>query len=82
LPSKGEFKVKLTTIDNESNSLTETFSLVVADPVALIKVSPEEGTTSTTFSFDASPSYAVVSRIRLYTWEVFDQEGNKIQTLQ
>jgi len=74
--------VSITTVDNETNTLTETFSLVVADPVSLIKISPEEGTTSTLFLFDASASYAVVSRIRLYTWEVFDQEGNKMQTLQ
>lgn len=74
--------MSLTTIDNENNVLTEKFDLVVADPVALIKHTPEEGTTSTLFTFDASPSYAVVSRIRLYTWEVFDQDGDKVTTLQ
>ncbi|NOZ44936.1 MAG: hypothetical protein GXP45_07505 [bacterium] len=82
LPSKGEFTIKLTTLDNEGNQLTESFRMLVADPVALIKASPKQGNTSTTFSFDASSSYSVVSRIRLYTWEIFDQEGNKIQTLQ
>jgi len=82
LPSKWEFKISLSTVDNENNKLTEGFDLVVADPVALIKISPEEWTTSTRFSFDASPSYAVISSIRLYTREVFDQEWNKLETIQ
>lgn len=82
LPTKGEFTIKVTTVDNEGNKLSEVFDLIVADPVALIKVSPKEWNTTTLFSFDASTSYAVVSRIRLYTWEVFDQEWNKLFTLQ
>ncbi len=82
LPGKWEFTIQLTTVDNEWNQLSESFNMVVADPVALIKLSPKEWDTSTMFSFDASTSYAVVSRIRLYTREVFDQEWNKLYTLQ
>ncbi|MHA1692045.1 MAG: hypothetical protein ACTSU7_10465 [Candidatus Heimdallarchaeaceae archaeon] len=42
LPGQGEFKVSLTTIDNETNRVTETYYLVVSDPVAIIKQSPEQ----------------------------------------
>jgi len=56
--------------------------LVVSDPVAIIKQTPEQGTTSTIFSFDASTSYSVISSIRLYTREIFDQQGEKLDTIQ
>lgn len=82
LPGQGEFKIALTTTDNETNKVTETYYLVVADPIAIIKQSPEVGNTSSTFSFDANASYSVLSRLKLYTWEVFDQEGNKIDIFQ
>jgi len=79
---KWEYLVELTTIDNETNKISEKYSLVVSDPVSIIKQSPEEWTTSTTFSFDATTSYSVVSRIRLYTWEIFAQNWDKIKTVQ
>ncbi|MFA5747732.1 MAG: PKD domain-containing protein [Candidatus Absconditabacterales bacterium] len=82
LPDQGEYTIKLTTVDNESNKLTEKFDLLVSDPVAIIKQSPELGNTSTTFNFDSSPSYAVLSNIKLYTREIFDQNGNKLDTFQ
>lgn len=82
LPDKWEFTTRLQTIDNEWNKLTEKFRLVVSDPVALIKQTPEDWTTSTTFSFDASTSYSVISRIRLFTREIFNQEGEKLDTYQ
>jgi len=82
LPGQGEYKVQLTTTDNEGNKVSATYYLVVSDPVAVIKQTPDKGTTSTTFSFDSSPSYSIVSSLKLYTWEVFDQDGNKIDTFQ
>ena len=82
LPDKWEFTISLTTIDNEWNKLTEKFSLVVADPVAIIKQTPDQWDTTTKFTFDANTSYSVVSRLRLYTWEIYDQNGNKLETFQ
>lgn len=82
LPSQWEYKLMLTTIDNESNSIVETFYVVVSDPVAIIKQSPEQGNTSMTFSFDSTPSYSIVSRLKLYTWEIFDENGDRLETFQ
>lgn len=82
LTSQWEYKISLATTDNQWNILPEVFSLVVSDPVAIIKQNPAEWTTSSTFTFDAATSYSVASRIGLYTWEVYDTEWNKIETIQ
>lgn len=82
LPNEGEYKITLTTRDNEWNSIFEEYSIVLADPVAIIKQSPEVGSTSNTFTFDASSSYSVTSSVRLYTWEIFDSNWNKKTTYQ
>ncbi|MEI7558317.1 MAG: hypothetical protein WCJ45_05970 [bacterium] len=72
----------MTTIDNENNSITENFYILVSDPVAIIKQSPEQGDTSITFNFDSSTSYSIVSSLKLFTREIFDQNGNKLDTFQ
>ena len=59
--------------------MTENFSLAVSDPVATIQQTPDK---ATTFSFSAAASYSLTSRIKLYTWELFDSDGNKLDTLQ
>ena len=82
LPGQGEYTLQLSTVDNETNTVTEKYYLVVSDPVAIIKQTPDQGTTTTKFSFDGSPSYSIVSNLRLYTWEVYDQNGNKVDTIQ
>lgn len=82
LPDQWEYKVRLTTFDNQNNEITEEFSIVISDPVALIKQIPAEGNTSTLFTFDASTSYSITSRIRLYTREIFDVNWDRIQTFQ
>jgi len=82
LPGQGEFKISLVTTDNETNKVTETYYLVVADPIAIIKQTPDIWNTSSTFAFDASASYSVLSQLRLYTWEIYDQEGNKLEVFQ
>ncbi len=82
LPGQGEYKVLLTTTDNEGNSISETYYLLVSDPVAIIKQLPEKWNTSMVFSFDSSPSYSIVSSLKLYTREIFDQDGNKVDTFQ
>ena len=82
LPNEWEYKITLTTKDNEWNTISDTCSIVLADPVAIIKTSPEEWTTSTKYIFDASSSYSVTSSIKLYTWEIFDSNWNKMTTYQ
>ena len=82
LPDQGEYIVAMTTTDNQNNPLTEKFSLSISDPVSIIKQTPEKGNTSVTYSFDAAASYSITSRIRLYTREIFDTDGNKTDTIQ
>ena len=82
LPGNGEYTIKLATTDNENNTVSESFFLMVSDPVAIIKKTPAEGNTSTTFSFDASSSYSLISRLKLYTWIITDINGTKIDTFQ
>jgi len=40
MPGQGEYKVVLTITDNEGNKVSATYSLVVSDPVAIIKQEP------------------------------------------
>jgi PKD repeat protein len=82
LPEEGQFTIKLTVTDNQNNTLSKTYQLVVSDPLAVIKPTPDQGTTSTTYRFDASASYSLVSSIKLHTWEIFDESNNKIDTIQ
>ncbi len=82
LPNEWEYKAKLTTYDNESNSITEEYFLLISDPVAIIKQTPDQWNTSNTFSFDSSPSYSVISSLRLYTREIFNNNWDKQETFQ
>lgn len=82
LPNEGEYKVTLNTYDNESNKIWENYFILISDPVAIIKKNPEQGNTSNTFLFDSSSSYSVVSNLRLFTWEIFDNKGDKLETFQ
>ena len=82
LPGQWEYKLALTTTDNEANKITENYYILVSDPVAIIKQLPEKGNSSITFAFDSSPSYSIVSSLKLFTREIFDQNGNKIETFQ
>ena len=66
------FKVTLMTQDNESNIVSETYDIYTSDPVGIIRQSPQKWTTSTTFNFDWSASYSIISRLNTYYWEVFD----------
>lgn len=78
----GEFKVTLTTKDNENNTVSETFSLYMSDPVAVIKQTPELWSTSTTFNFDGSASYSITNKLNTYIWEIFDENGDKLKMEQ
>ena len=77
-PNNGSYTVKLSLIDNESNTITKSFLIAVSDPIALIKQTPELLTTSTLWTFDASASYSLKSRLKKYNREVFDEIGDKI----
>jgi hypothetical protein len=46
-PNNGSYTIKLSLIDNESNMITKSFLIAVSDPIALIKQTPENLTTST-----------------------------------
>ena len=82
LPWQGEYTVTLAVTDNEHNVVSESYSLAVSDPVAVVQQSPNKGNTSTTYSFSANGSYSLTSRLKLYTWEIFDSEWTKLDTLQ
>ena len=82
LPDQGEYTINLTVFDNQNNQLTEKFSLAIADPVSLIKQTPEVGNTSVNYTFDGSTSYSITSRLRLHTREIFDNNGNRSDTFQ
>lgn len=66
------FKVTLTTVDNEKNSVSESYYVYMSDPVTVIKQTPTNGTTSSTFNFDGKASYSITNRLNTYVWEVFD----------
>jgi PKD repeat protein len=82
LPKEWEYKVTLKTYDNESNNISEQYFILISDPVAIIKQSPEQWNTSNTFSFDSNASYSVISKLRLFTREIFNNNGDKIETIQ
>ncbi len=82
LPGNGQYSVTLTTFDNENNQISTSFPLVVSDPVATIKASPEQGTTSTKFLFDGGNSYAVTSKLKTYKREVYDPSWSLNDTIQ
>ncbi len=82
LPKEWEYKIILKTTDNEWNGISEQYFIIISDPVAIIKKNPEQWNTSNTFTFDSSASYSVVSSLRLFTREIFDNKWDKIQTFQ
>jgi len=81
-PRNWVYQIQLDLVDNENNKITEKYTLSVSDPVAFIRFSPEEGTTSDTYSFDASASYSLTSRVKTYQWEITDPAWAKIDVLE
>ena len=78
LPTNGAYTITLAITDNEGNLTTKTFLVAVSDPIAIIKQTPENPTTSTVIKFDGSTSYAIQSRIKQYSRELFDEKGEKM----
>lgn len=56
---------------------------MISDPVATVKQSPQNGgNTSTTYTFDASTSYSVISSLKTFSWTIYDQDGNILESIQ
>ena len=81
-PYNGVYTIELDILDNENNKLKETYKVSVSDPVALIRTTPDKWTTSTEFTFDASASYSITSRLSKYQRSIIDPSGNKIENLE
>jgi len=83
LANNGLYKVTLTVRDNEGNNVSKSYQLVVSDPVATIKQSPNNGgNTSTTYSFDASTSYSVISNLKTFSWTIYNENGDVLESIQ
>ncbi len=83
LTSNGSYMVTLKIIDNENNTVESTSEIIVADPIATIKVTPtDDGNTSSIYNFDASPSYSVQSTLKSYARTITDSDGNEIVSEQ
>lgn len=81
MPSNGSYTVTLKILDNENNTVEKTYEIIIADPIATIKVSPNDwGNTSSIYSFDASTSYSVQSTLKTYTRTITDSDGNEVAT--
>lgn len=77
-PPNGYYNVTLEVTDNQKKSVSKTYPLIIADPIAQIKITPEDGNTTSIHTFDASTSYSVQSTIKSYVWIVTDADGNTI----
>jgi PKD repeat protein len=42
MPGQGQYKIQLTTTDNEGNKISGVYYLIVSDPVAIIKQTPDK----------------------------------------
>lgn len=76
------YTLSLELVDNEGNRLKESYKISISDPVASIKIAPKDGSTSDTFTFDASSSYSLSSKIRNYQWLITDPNGNQVDILE
>lgn len=82
IPEEWEFTVELSIITNDNVEISEEFKFVVSDPIATIRFSPEKWNTSSLYSFDATPSYSLRSRLESYNWEIFDPNWNQIESFE
>lgn len=80
LGANGVYIVTLAVLDNENNTVEKSFEVVIADPIATIKVSPQDGTTTSIYNFDASTSYSVQSSLKAYQWTITDADGDVVVT--
>lgn len=81
-PRNGLYRVTLQVRDNENNAISATYRVSVSDPVAIIRMSPAEWDTLATFTFDASGSYSLTSRVARYQWVITDNNGRQIDSFE
>lgn len=81
-PTEWEYTITLIIEDNQNNTVERSFPLIVEDPVSKANIEPQEWDSSTTFNFDASPSYSVRSTIENYSWTIFDPDGDEMEEIQ
>jgi PKD repeat protein len=79
-PRNWLYKLTLQVTDNENNTVIGTYRISVSDPVAKIKMTPDQWTSTTTFTFDANGSFSLTSRIARYQWTVTDKDWKQIDT--
>lgn len=84
LPENWIYFVTLWIKDNTWKKIEQTYKLIVSNPVALIRVSPQSWNTSTNFSIDWSLSYSINWNIDKYRrsivwphWSQIDSFENK-----
>lgn len=82
IPNNGAYTVTLKTTDNENNITSKNYLIAISDPIAIINKNTENITSSTIVRFDGSASYSIQSRLKKYSWEVFDEKGEKIYAIQ
>jgi PKD repeat protein len=80
LQANGSYFVTLKVQDNENNKVEKTYEIIISDPIAAIKVTPQEGNTTSIYNFDASTSYSVQSTLKTYQRTLSDENWNEITT--
>ena len=82
LNENGIYFVTIWIKDNTWKKIEWTYKLIISNPVALIKVSPKNWTTSTKFTIDGSPSYSVNWKIYNYKWTIVWPSGSRIDSFE
>jgi len=78
MPENGEYNVVLMIKDNTKHIVSSKFRVIVSNPVAIVKVTPKNGTTSDTFKISGKASYSVEGKISKYRWTINWPNGNMI----
>lgn len=78
LPENWFYNISLAILDNEGNEIKKEYTIIVSDPLAIIKSNKNDVTTSDEVNFDASTSYSVSSKVKTYKWNIYDPNQNKI----
>ena len=74
--------VTITIKDNTWKEVSKRYEVIVSNPVAVVKASPEKGNTATNFTFDATPSYSARWKIINYKWTIIWPEWRKLDTFE
>ncbi len=80
LPENGFYFIKIIVVDNTGKEISKTYKVIVSNPVALVRVYPKIGDTSTKFKIDGWRSYSVNWKIKTYKWTIVWPNWNRIFT--